>query len=270
MIGRNSFLGLVLMAVTMLVPDDYSSARAASLETLKKFQSMQVIPLESHALLLEDHTAFMGSKVANLGLIPRSDISKQRGWLVVGTLMMLAEANSPERQERESAASAQAEEILKGKGLWSPNVELAKEVAKQLSAVGLNATVSEQTRSLPPLQDFGTSNTAGLRRANAWYADTDATDRYRSSGINSSTAVMEVGLGNYGIGVGTFYIRVLLKVFEPQSGKFLGRARQFEHYDRIGREDLWSNDGAGFKERFAQLTRTAVAGALRDIGVEPK
>src|SRR5262245_35665102 len=116
---------LLFTLITSLLCGCVATTKVASPDSIQRLRQVQIIPIESHSLNIEDQTALAGSTVAGLGLIPRSNFSNQRGLLVVGTLMMLAEVSSSERREQQAVASAQVEEILKQKTMWSPNVEVA-------------------------------------------------------------------------------------------------------------------------------------------------
>ena len=259
-----------LLFVCALLCGCVAATKSVSTDSLQKIRNVHVVPLESHALLISDDSAFVGSKVASLGLIPRSNFSNQRGLLLAGTLLMLAELNSPEREQRQAAASAQAEQILRKNELWSPNVEVAREVVQQLTVKGINAAVADNVLPLPPLQADEKAGTnwrpIPWNQAAIWYGDENKTDRYRSFASDSSMAVIEVGISVYSIELGMFMAQVHLKLIDPATGTILGRSRGYDYYDRIRGEDLWSNDGARFKALFAQLIKKSVAEAVRDIG----
>ena len=170
---------------------------------------------------------------------------------------------------QQAAVSAQIDDLLRNKGVWSPNGELAKEVASQLTAKGPAPVVSGEIRTLPKTQpqEDGGIRPAAWQRVMDWYTDEAATDRYRALAATPSLAVLEAGIGVYTIGVGTFLCQTHLKLIDPASGRVLGRSRGYDYYDRIRAENLWANDGARFKALFSQITNKAVTEALRDLGI---
>lgn len=253
----------------LLLTGCVASTKVAPPEITQKIRQIHVVPIESHALNIEDQTAFAGSTVAGLGLISRSNFSNQRGLLVAGTLMMLAEASSADRKDQQATASAKIDETLRKSALWSPNAEVAKEVARQLTASGVTATISEQPRMLPPLPSSqgGQVRPTPTTRALNWYADESATSHYSGAGKASSDNILEVGIGVYTIGGGMFIAQVHLKLIDPLTGAVVGRSRGYD-YHGVGRDDLWVNDGARFKELFGRIVSKGVAEALRDLGLQ--
>ena len=62
-------------------------------------------------------------------------------------------------------------------------------------------------------------------------------------------------------------VQVTMKLVDPQSGKVLGRARDWANPELGSVENLFADDGRKIKEVFAKATKPLVAADLQAIGL---
>jgi hypothetical protein len=105
----------------------------------------------------------------------------------------------------------------------------------------------------------------------AYYNDTKPDSTYASLASGPSVAVLEVGVMNYEVGLGShLLVQVFMRLVDPATGHLIGRARAADPFHPLSvdpLEETLANDAAKFKVMFDAATRGLVADALRQLGL---
>jgi hypothetical protein len=181
--------------------------------TLDVSRRVHVVAIESPPLLVPASTG----GIFLLGPSP--------GFAVFNTIQILVQL--PEASRRGAQASGRLQATLDDMGKWTPTLELATELQRQLAARGHLGTVEDEIKPLPGITDR--TCTALLENwlapIRAWYNDATPTTGYEGPPSLSDTAVFEMGVSNSEIAFGELLIQVHVKVIDAASGRVIGRAR---------------------------------------------
>ncbi|MGR9099682.1 MAG: hypothetical protein ACU826_03870 [Gammaproteobacteria bacterium] len=256
---KKSFCFLLLVVIGLSGCSTLHSK--ASPEVLASIRKIAVVPLEPPPL-------FLGPVILEaLGDVPNFGYPLD----IIGGIVVLTQLTKY-KEERENMLEKQRTWHEKNQ-VWVPTRALAREAARRIAkAHSYEVSVSQKLQILP-----GVKNRAATWHMQNWYApikrwyDSDAvtlnTDDFRRQGID---AILEIGILNYEISRGYFYLQVMTKLTSVSSGKVVARARyipggtppQVESYKR-----LFENEAAHFKEVFTTESGRQLGDNLKKMGL---
>jgi len=187
-------------------------------------------------------------------------------FLVVGSVLMMAAI--PEADAKSAAASQTIESLLDKDGIWEPTVELAQEATRLLeNASSYFVSTDSKIRPLPGVErreaTFFMENWMAPIRA--WYNADRSPFSY--SDQLSSGVVLEVGLSNYEMTADYFFIQVMMKVVDPETGMVIANARKYSNTRFHDLDSLFEEDAAAYKQLFRDITVKLVQGCIDKLGL---
>jgi hypothetical protein len=159
--------------------------------------------------------------------------------------------------------------------VWVPTVALAHEVERKLGGRGVQVSVDPGVRPLPGVaqREITALMENWMAPLRAYYNDTKPDPTYASLAAGPSDAVLEVGVMNYEVALGSqLLVQVFMRLVDPATGRLIGRARAADPFHLLSvnpLEETLANDAAKFKVIFDSATRRLVADALRQLGLAP-
>lgn len=198
---------------------------------------------------------------------PQTGSPQPVGFVAAGIFMLGALAIADAEMRK---MSLPLDDALAGKDAWIPTVVLAQEAVDQLApGGGLEMVKVPGFRKIPGVTFRGRTVLMEnwMAPIRAWYnGDTSPFD-YSDLGKERVDGVLEVGILNYEIAGELFLVQVMLKLVDSQSGKVLGRAREWANSKVDSPERVFAGDAQRFKELFARITAPLVASNLKAIGL---
>lgn len=242
-------------------------------DALRGTRKILVVPIEPPPLHLPpggSSTAEIFRTAQGLSWIP--DQSTQTigntGAMLFGILML---AKLPEAAQRSAKVSKNLEEMLSDEEAWIPTFVLAREVSNRITSLSSHdVVVAQNIYKIPGVErrenTWHMENWLGPIRN--WYNQKNSPFNYTEQVFQKTDYVLEVGLLNYEIAPGNrLVVQVLLKLIDPRTGGVLGRTRNWAYPKYGAIQELFDNEGKGFKKLFTETGVILVAKSLKDIGM---
>ena len=244
-----------LLFLTALVAGCVAGNSTLNQSKAASLTHIQIVPIEGPPLSGLDLSSVGGGQAIG-----------SSGLAMLGGVLMLVD--DPEADARSAAASQSIGSLLDKNEIWEPTVEIAKETLRQLETASSNSvSVNSEVQPLP-----------GVKRKEAtllmenwlvpikdWY-NMDITP-FSYSEQPSSAAVLEVGLSNYELSGGRFFIQIMMKLVNPASRLVVANARCYSYPEVGDVEKLFEGDAAGYKQVFRKTTAALVAECIEELGL---
>lgn len=273
---------LIAVFIAPLITACMSSAIAPAAQQVATARRIHVVPIEPPPLVLP---AQYQAKVDAVGLtqvplaLAGGDLSVVRGFGVVNTILIVVQLSQNSSRPTGSAPGPRNwlpnAPTTAPVDVWVPTVALAREVERQLGGRGVEVSVDRGVRPLPGVaqREVTALMENWMAPLRAFYNETKPDSTYVSLGSGPSVAVLEVGVMNYEVGLGShLLVQVFMRLVDPATGRLIGRARASDPFHPLSvdpLEDTLANDAAKFKVIFDAATRRLVADVLQQLGLAP-
>jgi hypothetical protein len=234
-------------------------------EALKGMTEIVIVPMEAPPLYIGPGYATSGS-ASIVHFLPRYTIGMARAVGVLSGIAVLLDLSALSHRQMDYPPLAQPA------GDWIPSVELAAEAARLLSATGKVARISPEIQSIPGVGERGMtfSMENWMAPIRSWYNDERPSMRYAPLSAGQVSTVVELGVSNYEIHAGRLLLQVHVKLFDPASGKVIGRARASSFTELPSMDEVFAADAKRLKQSIARAGNELVLSCLQELGVVPK
>ena len=260
---------LSLFLILVVMPGCLGPRIKAPPDETNKIQKIAVVPMESPPLEISPH--FSSDRIFEKKPITATAASLDPTGIVATIafgIYMLVEL--PEEIKRSAKIANSIESIIDSGEVWIPTVIFARETAKQIAVnekhnVVLIHNVQKYNDLVDRERTFSMQN--WLKCIRSWYNEETSQFNYKSFKDQKIDAVLEVGIGSYGIPrKDEIVLMVMLKLIDPMSGQVLGRARSCEFQEQNTKEIL-DNNAQRFKDVFSDLGAKLISKNLKNIGL---
>jgi hypothetical protein len=255
---------LNVLLVSVLLSGCISLGKAVPSEEMAKVTRLSVIAMEAPPFSGLPHTPKH---------YPRARIFPILGAIEATGDLISQQQSATEKYDDLSKTPGSIEAAFYDTSSWVPTIYLAQESANQIqAATGIEVIVNERPARMPGVTDLQRPYNweAWETPIKTWYNSDRSGYDYKQLSKKRADTVLEIGLHINTVRSGDLFIQIMARVIDVQSGKMLGRAREWSMTEIKSLDNLFADGEERFKDLFAKAANPLVASVLQQLGITPK